>query len=69
MISGFPPKKNPIFQDVGQIFCTEFFFTRSFFLFFFLQFFCQISFHTPKIMFYHFEELKVTLVAHKSRKK
>ena len=59
-----------MFQDVGQIFCTEFFFFNTFFFpFFFLQFFFQTSFHTPKIMFYHFEELKVTLVVPKSHKK
>ena len=53
------------------MFCTDFvFFLHMFFFpFFFLQFFCEISFHTPKIILYHFEELKVTLVVPKSRKK
>ena len=67
IIRDFFPQ-NPNFQGVGQIFCTEFFFYTFFFLFF-LQFFCQISFDAPKIMFYHFEELKVTSVLPKSRKK
>ena len=54
---------------LGKFFAQNLFFLHVFFFpFFFLQLFFQISFHTPKIMFYHFEELKVTLVVPKSRK-
>ena len=68
LIRVFFPKTLLFFHDVGQNFYTDFFII-FFFSFFFLQIFFKISFHTPKIMLYHFEEVKVTLVVPKSCKK
>ena len=67
---GFVFFRKPYFSGRWAKFFHRFFFFLFFCIFFFLQMFVfEISLYTPKIMFYHFEELKVTLAVPKSRKK